>query len=131
MPNNQLSPIQRYEQALASGDFSEDAQQRQAMQYLEKVYQQILDNQAKQKGLFSFLKRTEPPKGLYMWGGVGRGRCGRWDSSVLYLGRMRWKAEGRASAVSAWWPSASRAGRWRFRRRRDRRSAHRRGSREG
>mgnify|MGYP000679819706 CR=1 FL=1 len=79
MPNNQLSPIQRYEQALASGDFSEDAQQRQAMQYLEKVYQQILDNQAKQKGLFSFLKRTEPPKGLYMWGGVGRGKTWMMD----------------------------------------------------
>ena len=79
MPNSNLRPLQRYELALKSGEFSEDAQQRAAMTYLDNVYEQIMDNRAKQRGLFSFLRRTEPPKGLYMWGGVGRGKTWMMD----------------------------------------------------
>ena len=88
MPNSNLRPLQRYELALKSGEFSEDAQQRAAMTYLDNVYEQIMDNRAKQRGLFSFLRRTEPPKGLYMWGGVGRGKTWMMDmffeSAVSY-----------------------------------------------
>ena len=54
MPNSNLRPLQRYELALKSGEFSEDAQQRAAMTYLDNVYEQIMDNRAKQRGLFSF-----------------------------------------------------------------------------
>ncbi len=89
---NQLSPIQRYEAALQSGEFSEDPQQRSAMTYLDNAYQQILANRAKQKGLFSFLKRVEPPKGLYMWGGVGRGKTWMMDmffESLPHNNKMR------------------------------------------
>lgn len=78
----ELSPLQRYEKAIASGEFSEDSQQKSAMQYLDTVYQQILVNRAKQRGLFSFLKKTQPPKGLYMWGGVGRGKT--WMMDMFY-----------------------------------------------
>lgn len=78
----ELSPLQRYEKAIASGEFSEDSQQKSAMQYLDTVYQQILANRAKQRGLFSFLKKTQPPKGLYMWGGVGRGKT--WMMDMFY-----------------------------------------------
>lgn len=77
-----LSPLQRYQQAIASGEFSEDSQQKSAMQYLDNVYQQIMANRAKQKGLFSFLKKIQPPKGLYMWGGVGRGKT--WMMDMFY-----------------------------------------------
>ena len=44
MPNSNLRPLQRYELALKSGEFSEDAQQRAAMTYLDNVYEQIMDN---------------------------------------------------------------------------------------
>ncbi len=74
-----LSPLQRYENALQSGEFSEDPQQRMAMTYLDNVCQRLLDNQAKSKGLFSFLRKIDPPKGLYMWGGVGRGKTWMMD----------------------------------------------------
>ena len=47
MPNSNLRPLQRYELALKSGEFSEDAQQRAAMTYLDNVYEQIMDNRAK------------------------------------------------------------------------------------
>ena len=43
MPNSNLRPLQRYEPALKSGEFSEDAQQRAAMTYLDNVYEQIMD----------------------------------------------------------------------------------------
>ena len=43
MPNSNLRPLQRYELALKSGEFSEDAQQRAAMTYLDNVYEQIMD----------------------------------------------------------------------------------------
>lgn len=81
MPN-QLSPLQRYEHAIQTGEFSEDPQQRMAMTYLDNVYQQLLANQAKSRGLFSFLRKTESPKGLYMWGGVGRGKT--WMMDMFY-----------------------------------------------
>lgn len=74
-----LSPLQRYENALQSGEFSEDPQQRMAMTYLDNVCQRLLDNQAKSKGIFSFLRKIDPPKGLYMWGGVGRGKTWMMD----------------------------------------------------
>ncbi|ELA08650.1 AFG1 family ATPase [Moraxella macacae 0408225] len=73
------SPLQRYEQALQSGSFSEDNQQRQAMTYLDNVYHQIIKNRTAQKGFFGFLKSYQAPKGLYMWGGVGRGKTWMMD----------------------------------------------------
>ena len=45
-PHNKL-----YELALKSGEFSEDAQQRAAMTYLDNVYEQIMDNRAKQRAV--------------------------------------------------------------------------------
>lgn len=73
------SPLQQYEQALLSGNFSEDSQQRQAMTYLDDVYQNIVKNRESKKSFFSFFKSHEMPKGLYMWGGVGRGKTWMMD----------------------------------------------------
>ena len=80
MPNSHLSPLQRYEKAINSGDFTRDEQQYQAMSYLDGIYQELNKNSQQKKGLFSFLKSDpEPPKGLYMWGGVGRGKTWMMD----------------------------------------------------
>lgn len=68
------TPLQRYETALATGNFSPDPIQQQAVAYLDDLYHQILAQQDKQKGFFSFLSKPKPIKGLYMWGGVGRGK---------------------------------------------------------
>ena len=78
-----LSPLQRYEQAINSDEFTRDEQQYQAMSYLDQVYQQLKDNAQEKKGFFSFLKSDpKPPKGLYMWGGVGRGKT--WMMDMFY-----------------------------------------------
>lgn len=80
MPNSQLSPLQRYEKAVSSDDFTRDEQQYQAMSYLDGIYHELNKNSQNKKGLFGFLKSNpEPPKGLYMWGGVGRGKTWMMD----------------------------------------------------
>lgn len=76
------TPLQRYEAALATGNFSPDDIQRRAMTYLDDVYQQLLNNENNSKGFFSFLKKQTPIKGLYMWGGVGRGKT--WMMDMFY-----------------------------------------------
>ncbi len=78
-----LSPLQRYEQAISSGDFTRDEQQYQAMSYLDNLYHELNASAEQKKGFFSFLKsKPEAPKGLYMWGGVGRGKT--WMMDMFY-----------------------------------------------
>ena len=78
-----LSPLQRYEQAVDKDGFTKDDQQYLAMSYLDDLYHQLNESAGQKKGFFSFLK-TKPaaPKGLYMWGGVGRGKT--WMMDMFY-----------------------------------------------
>ena len=69
-----LSPAQRYEQALSSGQFMPDDAQAQAVQELERVYQELLQRYKASKKAFGRFRRQTSPKGVYMWGGVGRGK---------------------------------------------------------
>ncbi|NIY49620.1 cell division protein ZapE [Cedecea colo] len=82
-----LSPTSRYQQALAEGSYQADDVQREAVARLEAVYQALTNKSsasAESGGLrakFGKLlgKRAapasdEPVRGLYMWGGVGRGK---------------------------------------------------------
>ena len=78
-----LSPLQRYEQAINNDDFTRDEQQYQAMSYLDDLYHQLNASAQRKKGFFSFLKaKPVAPKGLYMWGGVGRGKT--WMMDMFY-----------------------------------------------
>lgn len=69
-----LSPAQRYEKALQSGQFSPDAEQAKAVAELQRIWQEINDQQQAAKSFFARFRKTVPPKGVYMWGGVGRGK---------------------------------------------------------
>ncbi|WP_312631409.1 cell division protein ZapE [Pantoea piersonii] len=81
------SPLARYEQALSQGDFKPDDVQREAITRLDAVQRALMARQPEQpasgKGLFGRLSRLmgkeksetqTPVRGLYMWGGVGRGK---------------------------------------------------------
>ncbi|SEI40850.1 cell division protein ZapE [Allopseudospirillum japonicum] len=95
-----MTPLERYQQDLQRNDFSYDAAQENAVKHLQRLYDELLstppggkvvtkriqlESQPK-KGLFSKLlgtssgarekivKSVEPIKGLYFWGGVGRGK---------------------------------------------------------
>lgn len=73
-----MTPFERYQQDLQSGHIVADATQTQAIQYLQQIYEQLIARQQQQRTftyrLRSHLKRPQPVKGLYMWGGVGIGK---------------------------------------------------------
>ncbi len=77
-----MTPIQRYQKDLDSKLLMPDEAQRTAVQHLQRLYDDLLADQHKKinrsllkKGL-SLLKKDipTPQKGLYFWGGVGRGK---------------------------------------------------------
>ncbi|MDW5500287.1 cell division protein ZapE [Pseudomonas lundensis] len=81
------SPLSRYQQALDAGEYQADAVQRQAVTQLDQIYQALHQTptvSAPAGGLRGKLNRLlgkssetakqRPVQGLYMWGGVGRGK---------------------------------------------------------
>ena len=76
----QLTPLQRYQNDLQKPDFKHDPSQQQAVECLQSLYDRLLAGQRKsrKKRLRPSLKRRRrpqtPEKGLYFWGGVGRGK---------------------------------------------------------
>ncbi|MGB8666283.1 MAG: cell division protein ZapE [Serratia inhibens] len=82
-----LSPLSRYQQALEAGEYQADEVQRQAVTRLEGIYlalQQIPAASVPAGGLRGKFSRwlgkgdetacRRPVQGLYIWGGVGRGK---------------------------------------------------------
>ena len=64
-----------YEARVASGALRDDPVQRAALASLERVRAAVLDAPAApKKGLFRKAAPVVGPKGLYLWGGVGRGK---------------------------------------------------------
>ncbi len=64
-----------YETLLASGELRADAEQAAAAERLDLLQRQLESLSAK-SGFFSKFrnKKIESPRGVYMWGGVGRGK---------------------------------------------------------
>ncbi|MDE2596171.1 MAG: AFG1 family ATPase [Sphingomonadales bacterium] len=67
--------IARYEALVAAGELRPDAEQEAAAMRLEKL-QRELEAASAGTGLLGrlFGKKREQPRGIYMWGGVGRGK---------------------------------------------------------
>lgn len=69
-----LSPAERYAQALDSGKFMPDEAQAEAVRELERVWQELIQRFKASKKAFRRFRRQTSPTGVYMWGGVGRGK---------------------------------------------------------
>ncbi|WP_299790836.1 cell division protein ZapE [uncultured Shewanella sp.] len=73
-----LTPWQHYQQDLSRDDFSHDSAQEQAVRSLQRVYDelQLLNAKPGVFGRLTSLLGTKPQavQGLYLWGGVGRGK---------------------------------------------------------
>ena len=72
------TPQSRYQQDLLSPEFEEDPAQQLAVDKLQKLFEKLQKPQAR-PGLLARLgvvseQAIEPVKGLYFWGGVGRGK---------------------------------------------------------
>ncbi|MEX2961283.1 cell division protein ZapE [Microbulbifer sp. TYP-18] len=73
-----FTPMQRYQCDLARPDFVADPAQRVALGELQDLYERLLAARAP-KGVVARLRKLLAPrpaaqKGLYLWGGVGRGK---------------------------------------------------------
>ena len=71
------SPLERYQEDLLREDFVHDSCQEQVVEKIQALYRQLLEHDSKPPP--TLLKRltggaTKSPHGLYMWGGVGRGK---------------------------------------------------------
>ncbi len=70
-----------YDHALLQRGFQADGAQRDAVIRLQQVYDEWVEYKAQRANAFlRFLKPPEIPRGVYMWGGVGRGKSFLMDS---------------------------------------------------
>jgi cell division protein ZapE len=72
-------PLERYEALLASGDFQPDPEQRKVAEALDDLHQRL---QVAPPRRWWRRGPPEPVKGLYLWGGVGRGKT--WLMDLFY-----------------------------------------------
>ncbi|SEM06322.1 MULTISPECIES: cell division protein ZapE [unclassified Acinetobacter] len=68
------SPAERYAHAISSGQFMPDDAQAQAVHELNRVWEELILRYKASKKAFRRFRRQTAPKGVYMWGGVGRGK---------------------------------------------------------
>ncbi len=77
------TPLDQYQDALDNGGFRPDSAQLHVVKALDHVHNQLLET-GTSGGLLSRLvkRKAEPVRGLYMWGGVGRGKT--WLMDLFY-----------------------------------------------
>ncbi|ASK34901.1 cell division protein ZapE [Alloalcanivorax mobilis] len=71
-----MTPLEKYRADLARPEFVQDAAQEQAVRALDDLYHRLVDAPPAPSGLLARLRKAKPKPltGLYMWGGVGRGK---------------------------------------------------------
>lgn len=79
------SMLVRYERLIAAGELRPDADQRRAAVRLDQLQKEL--ESGKTGGLLGqlFTRKSMSPRGLYMWGGVGRGKSMLMDLFVETL----------------------------------------------
>lgn len=96
------TPLERYQKDLQREGFNHDAAQEQAVRHLQDLYDRLVASwqaEAVPQGMFGRLKQAfsgVPPRqlqrGLYFWGGVGRGKTYLMDNfyeSLPFPEKMR------------------------------------------
>ncbi|MFK5913685.1 MAG: cell division protein ZapE [Woeseiaceae bacterium] len=69
-----MTPIQRYQYDIQQRKIKTDDKQWQAVQCTQRVYSEYCLEQNSAKGMLRFFKKKKIIKGLYLWGGTGRGK---------------------------------------------------------
>ncbi|AMC35043.1 cell division protein ZapE [Janthinobacterium sp. B9-8] len=92
-PTQGTSPKAWYQGLSASPSFIPDPAQAEAIERLDALYHQLLLFKTKRSRLFgkSLLPQPDLPRGLYFWGGVGRGKSFLMDAFYAALPYKRKK----------------------------------------
>ncbi len=70
-----MDVIHYYQNALASKGYQADAAQEKAIQRLQRLLDDFLAYHRSQQSLLTrWLRKPQAPQGVYLWGGVGRGK---------------------------------------------------------
>ncbi|MBQ0744442.1 MAG: AFG1 family ATPase [Pseudomonas sp.] len=71
-----MTPLERYKADLQRPDFVRDPAQEQAVRHLQRLFDDLVAAESSKSGFLGklFGRKPEPVKGLYFWGGVGRGK---------------------------------------------------------
>ncbi|HRN61498.1 MAG TPA: cell division protein ZapE [Luteimonas sp.] len=95
------TPSQRYRDGVARGDWGDDRAQHDALRALDRIHHALLQPELR-RGLLGRLLRDDAPAapdGLYLWGGVGRGKTFLVD--LFYAGLSLPEVRGDALASHA------------------------------
>ena len=89
----EMGMLEAFEAALKSHGYEADESQRAAARRLQLLYADLLGFKAARRSqLRKLLSRAQPPRGVYFWGGVGRGKSFLMDcfySAVPYRRKKR------------------------------------------